>query len=134
MFWTQGICARLQYVIPPPLPTSNIIPAPNFSVKHGLTLSFFFFFFSVNTPWYTFTPPVQAAEGTVVSADAIPVPIMGGIVSTCTTYEYVGTSGLRVDAIVAQNGITMDQFLEWNTAVDPTNPVVWAQYWVCVGA
>jgi hypothetical protein len=58
---------------------------------------------------------------------------MGGIVSNCTTFEYVG-SGLRVDAIVAQNNITMDQFLDWNRAVSAENPSAWAEYWVCVGA
>ncbi|KAH8600903.1 hypothetical protein B0O99DRAFT_589778 [Bisporella sp. PMI_857] len=87
----------------------------------------------INTPWYTFVPPVQAATGTVVDASAVPVPIMGGIVGNCTTYEFVG-SGLRVDAIVAQNGITMDEFLEWNQNVDKNTPTVWAEYWVCVGA
>lgn len=68
-----------------------------------------------------------------MDASAVPVPIMGGIVAECNKFEFVG-SGLRVDAIVAQNNITMDQFLTWNTAVDKTNPSVWAQYWCCVGA
>ena len=86
----------------------------------------------INTPWYTFVPPVQAATGTVVDASAVPVPIMGGIVAECKKFEYAG-AGLRVDAIVAQNNITMDQFLTWNTAVDKTFPSVWAQYWCCVG-
>lgn len=57
----------------------------------------------------------------------MPVPIMGGIVDTCTTFESMG-SGLRADAIVAQNDITMDEFLTWNTAVDSTTPTVWADY------
>jgi len=87
----------------------------------------------INTPWYIFTPPVQAATGAVVNADAVPVPIMSGIVTTCKKFEFVG-SGLRVDAIVAQNNITMAQFLEWNKAVDQNSPTVWAQYWVCVDA
>jgi hypothetical protein len=30
----------------------------------------------INTPWYTFTPPVQAAAGTAESAKDVPVPIM----------------------------------------------------------
>ncbi|KAH8674777.1 hypothetical protein BGZ60DRAFT_404796 [Tricladium varicosporioides] len=87
----------------------------------------------INTPWYTFTPPVFAPAGTVVPSSAIPVPIMPQIVSTCTKYEFVG-NGLRVDAMVAQNGITMAQFLAWNPAVDKTNPSAWAGYWVCVGS
>lgn len=67
-----------------------------------------------------------------MDASAVPVPIMGGIVANCKKFEYA-EGGLRVDTIVAQNKITMDQFLSWNTAVDKNFPSVWAQYWCCVG-
>jgi len=87
----------------------------------------------IATPWYTFVPPVQVPGGTVVSVDAVPVPIMGGIVDGCKVFEFVG-DGLRVDDIVKQNGITMGEFLGWNTLIDKKDLVVWAQYWVCVGA
>ena len=86
----------------------------------------------IDTPWYTFVPPVFVAGGTVVAASAVPVPIMPEIVSNCTEFEYIDDSGIRVDTIVAQNNITMDEFLDWNQYVDPTNPYVWAEYWVCV--
>lgn len=88
----------------------------------------------INTPWYTFVPPVQAIDGTVVDVSAVPVPIMSGIVSTCTDFEYVGDSGRTVASIVEQNSITLDEFLAWNTAVDTTTPTVWAEYWCCVGS
>ncbi|EPE35580.1 LysM [Glarea lozoyensis ATCC 20868] len=87
----------------------------------------------ISTPWYTFVPPVQADVGTVESAEKIPVPVMPSITSNCTTFELAG-NGLRVDAIVQQNGITMDGFLSWNAYIDKTNPVAWDGYWVCVGA
>jgi len=91
----------------------------------------------IGTPWYTFVPPIQAEGGTVERAGSgmgeVPVPIMPLIVGNCTVFEFVG-DGLRVDAIVARNNITMGQFLGWNGDVDGSNPVVWADYWVCVGA
>jgi hypothetical protein len=87
----------------------------------------------INTPWYTFVPPVQAASGSVESADKVPVPVMPSITPNCTTYEYAA-NGLRVDAIVVQNGITMDEFLSWNSYIDKDNPSAWDRYWVCVGA
>ena len=58
---------------------------------------------------------------------------MPAIVANCTTYELAG-AGYRVDRIVAQNNVTLEKFLDWNTYVDRTDPVVWAGYWVCVGA
>lgn len=87
----------------------------------------------VDTPWYTFVPPVQPADGTVESATKIPVPVMPSIVSSCTTYELVG-AGQTVDSMVAANNLTLDNFLTWNAYIDPTNPVAWGGYWVCVGA
>jgi hypothetical protein len=30
----------------------------------------------INIPWYTFTPPLQAAGGTVETTSEVPVPIM----------------------------------------------------------
>ena len=87
----------------------------------------------INTPWYTFTPPVQAAPGSVVPASQVPVPVMPSITSSCTQYELVGSgSDYRVESIVAKNGISMEQFLNWNQYVDRTYPTVWEGYWVCV--
>ncbi|TVY81775.1 LysM domain-containing protein [Lachnellula suecica] len=85
----------------------------------------------IDTPWYTFVPPVQAADGTVEAASAVPVPIMPSITSNCTKFELAG-GGYRVDTIVAQNNITEDDFLSWNAYIDKTNPVAWEGYWVCV--
>ncbi|CAG8950961.1 hypothetical protein HYFRA_00006358 [Hymenoscyphus fraxineus] len=86
----------------------------------------------INTPWYTFVPPVQSAAGTIVDASAKPVPVMPSITSACKKFELVG-SGQRVDSMVAENEITLDDFLTWNAYIDKTNPVAWDGYWVCVG-
>jgi hypothetical protein len=87
----------------------------------------------INTPWYTFTPPVQSAPGTVEPASEVPVPIMPSITSNCTQFELVGAgSDYRVESIVQQNGITMGEFLEWNAYVDKQDPSAWEGYWVCV--
>lgn len=64
-------------------------------------------------------------------ASAVPVPVMPSITANCTKFELAG-GGYRVDTIVAANGITMDDFLSWNSYIDKTNPVAWADYWVCV--
>lgn len=85
----------------------------------------------IDTPWYTFVPPVQAADGTIEPASAVPVPVMPSITANCTKFELAG-GGYRVDTIVAANGITMDDFLSWNSYIDKTNPVAWEGYWVCV--
>jgi len=85
----------------------------------------------INTQWYTFTPPVQPAEGTVEPASDIPVPIMPEITSDCKEFELAG-SGYTVDAIVQQNNITLDDFLDWNVYLNKTAPYAWEGYWVCV--
>ena len=89
----------------------------------------------IDTPWYKFVPPVQPPAGTIVSAQALPVPVMPSITPSCTSFELVG-DGLdyTVEAIVEANNITEDQFLDWNTYINRTDPVVWAGYWSCVAA
>ncbi|EKG20364.1 hypothetical protein MPH_02289 [Macrophomina phaseolina MS6] len=83
----------------------------------------------INTPWYTFTPPVQPAAGTHYTPDQTPVPLMPNTISTCSDYELVG-AGTRVDQLTAENGITQEQFEAWNGNATGA----WADYWVCVKA
>lgn len=85
----------------------------------------------VSTPWYTYTAPYQSAMGTVVPASAIPVPIMPGVVSNCSSFEFVG-DGMTVDTICAERSISEAEFYQWNTAVG-SDGGIWAEYWVCVG-
>lgn len=88
----------------------------------------------INTPWYTFTPPIQSPDGSVVPASALPVPIMPAITSNCTTFELVGAgSAYNVANIVAANGITKGDFLNWNPYIVGNATTAWDGYWVCVG-
>ena len=75
---------------------------------------------------------MQQPDGTVEPASSVPVPVMPSIVAECSKFELAG-GGYRVDTIVAQNNITMDQFLSWNQAIPRDDPVAWSGYWVCVG-
>ncbi|TVY43802.1 LysM domain-containing protein [Lachnellula occidentalis] len=86
----------------------------------------------INTPWYTFTPPVQEPEGTVEADTSNPIPQMPNIVSNCNSFELAG-GGYTVDTIVASNNISEDNFLDWNPYINKTAPVAWEGYWVCVG-
>ncbi|KAL1616156.1 hypothetical protein SLS56_011547 [Neofusicoccum ribis] len=83
----------------------------------------------INTPWYTFTPPVQAAAGSHATPDETPVPLMPGITADCADFELVG-AGTRVDALAAENGFTEADFAAWNGNAT----TAWADYWVCVKA
>lgn len=84
----------------------------------------------INTPWYTFTPPVQAAAGTHESADQIPVPLYPNTIDTCTEYEIVGP-GMRIDTIAAENNVTVNQLGAWNGNATAS---LWEGYWACVKA
>ncbi|KAF2087247.1 carbohydrate-binding module family 50 protein [Saccharata proteae CBS 121410] len=83
----------------------------------------------INTPWYTFVPPVQADYGTVEDADDTPIPQMPNIIQSCTEYEYVGADQ-TVSSMAEQNDFPVEDFALWNG--NATGP--WANYWVCVKA
>ncbi|EMF12020.1 carbohydrate-binding module family 50 protein [Sphaerulina musiva SO2202] len=83
----------------------------------------------INTPWYTFTPPVQPDFGTHYTPDQTPVPIMPNIVSTCQEFELI-EPGKRVEDLAAENGFEVNQFAEWNG----NSTTAWAAYWACVKA
>ncbi|KAL1639886.1 hypothetical protein SLS58_007473 [Diplodia intermedia] len=83
----------------------------------------------IDTPWYTFTPPIQPAAGTKEGPEDVPVPLMPSTAAACKTYELTG-AGTRVDEIAADNGITVDQWSEWNGNATGA----WAGYWSCVEA
>ncbi|KAF2755988.1 hypothetical protein EJ05DRAFT_478036 [Pseudovirgaria hyperparasitica] len=91
----------------------------------------------IGTPWYTFTPPVQSPDGTIVGTTdlnptQLPVPVMPSIVEECNRYFLAG-SGQRVDAIAPAAGVSVEDILSWNPTLDKENPVTWAGYWLCVG-
>ncbi|CAK3840379.1 Hypothetical predicted protein [Lecanosticta acicola] len=83
----------------------------------------------INTPEYTYVPPVQPAFGTHYAPDQTPVPVMPNIVSDCEDFELVAP-GTTVEALGAENGFTDDQFAAWNG----NSTTAWAAYWACVKA
>jgi hypothetical protein len=56
----------------------------------------------VGSPDYTFVPPVQSPPDTIVSQDALPVPIIGCAVSECKTWQMIG-AGTRSSQVIARN-------------------------------
>ncbi|KAL9092275.1 MAG: hypothetical protein Q9165_004449 [Trypethelium subeluteriae] len=83
----------------------------------------------INTPWYTYTPPIQPPYGTHYTVSQDPVPIMPGIIDTCQEYEIVGP-GTRTDQLAAENGFNVTDFPKWNGNAT----TAWQDYWACVKA
>lgn len=57
---------------------------------------------------------------------------MPGLAANCNNF-YKVVSGDGCYSIEQAYGITQDQFLEWNTAVDDNCTNIWVDYYVCVG-
>lgn len=89
----------------------------------------------IGVPGYTYPGPVKA--GDIWTAEEIPVPVMPGIVSNCTKFEYTDSTGKpTLASLLTENGITKQQWNSWNFPTqDPTEDwAVWAQYFSCVKA
>jgi hypothetical protein len=54
------------------------------------------------------------------------------MVSGCKTF-YKAVSGDGCWAIANANGITLDQFLAWNPAVQSDCSALWPDYYYCIG-
>ncbi|KAH7109161.1 hypothetical protein B0J13DRAFT_591294 [Dactylonectria estremocensis] len=63
---------------------------------------------------------------------SIPFPTMSGIISTWKSYYQV-QSGDSCWSIYSATGITLSQFLSYNTAVDSSCSNLWLGYYVCIG-
>lgn len=86
-------------------------------------------------PGYVFPGPVKA--GDVWTPDEGPVPVMPGIVSNCTKFEYTDGDGKPgLSGLLKENDFTKEQWNEWNFPTqDPQDDwAVWAQYFSCVEA
>lgn len=82
----------------------------------------------IDTPWYKFTPPVQASYGTVEATKKTPVPIMPSITSKCAKFELVGP-GITVADMAKTNKFSAAKFPLWNGNATTG----WQDYWACVG-
>jgi len=83
----------------------------------------------INTPDYTFTPPVQAAYGTHYTTDQTPVPLMPGTIAGCEEYELIAP-GKREDQLASENGVTLNQIEAWNGNAT----LLQAGTWACIKA
>ncbi|KAJ4298006.1 hypothetical protein N0V90_005905 [Kalmusia sp. IMI 367209] len=89
----------------------------------------------IGVPGYVYPGAVKG--GDVWTPEQIPVPVMPGIVSNCTKFEYTDAKGVpTLASLLTENKITKQQWNSWNVPTqDPTQDwAVWAQYFSCVKA
>ncbi|KAI0168254.1 LysM domain protein [Pestalotiopsis sp. NC0098] len=75
---------------------------------------------------------VAGATTTPAPAPTGPTPQMPGIIAGCKSFHLV-QSGDSCWSIYTAAGISFDQFLAWNTAVDSGCSNLWLGYYVCTG-
>lgn len=75
---------------------------------------------------------VAGATTTPAPAPTGPTPQMPGIMAGCKSFHLV-QSGDSCWSIYTAAGISFDQFLAWNTAVDSGCSNLWLGYYVCTG-
>ena len=77
------------------------------------------------------TTTSSTASTTTTSAVATPTPTQAGMVSGCTEfYEAQPDDGCY--AIATEYGITLDEFVDWNPAVNSNCSGLWPDYYYCV--
>ncbi|KAL2868995.1 LysM peptidoglycan-binding domain-containing protein [Aspergillus lucknowensis] len=96
-----------------PTPTPTPTPAPTFTTTT-----------STRTTAST-EPPTPTGPSPTNS------PTMPGIADDCDGFHKV-SSGDQCDTIAAQNGITVDQLMSWNSEIDDDCSNLWLDYYVCV--
>lgn len=111
------------YCEPPvtdPIPTSTPIPAsctPTSSEEESTP---------VETPTSTTTTTTTTTSGV-----ATPTPTQAGMVEGCTKFHKVA-DGDQCGTIASENGITLDNFYDWNPGVGDNCGSLWLDYYVCV--
>ncbi|KAF7554689.1 hypothetical protein G7Z17_g2696 [Cylindrodendrum hubeiense] len=80
----------------------------------------------------TSSTTTSSTATTTTTSASIPSPTMSGIISTCKSYYQV-QSGDSCWSIYSAAGITLSQFLSYNTAVDSSCSNLWLGYYVCIG-
>ncbi|KAK0744621.1 hypothetical protein B0T21DRAFT_280736 [Apiosordaria backusii] len=78
---------------------------------------------------FTLSTALLTGLAALVSAQS---PQMPGLAANCNRYHYV-QSGDTCAVVAANNGISVAQFLSWNTAVDSGCTNLWLGYYVCTG-
>ncbi|KAF2826311.1 LysM domain-containing protein [Ophiobolus disseminans] len=61
-----------------------------------------------------------------------PSPIQAGMTTNCKKFDFVNKNEI-CDTIVRRNGISLANFVQWNSAVGSDCRSMWAETYVCVG-
>lgn len=105
-----------------------------FSPKTDCSNLWLDYYVCVHTPGAS-TPPTTTTTITSKAPEPTstgPEPQMPGIVANCKKF-YKVKSGDGCAAIAKANGISLTQFLAYNTAVDSSCSNIWLDYYVCTG-
>lgn len=78
------------------------------------------------------TITTSAGSSTPSDTSSGPTPQMPGIIASCKTYYQV-KSGDSCYSIYTAAGITLSNFLLWNTEVNSSCSNLWLGYYVCTG-
>ncbi|KAK4665398.1 hypothetical protein QC763_401460 [Podospora pseudopauciseta] len=78
---------------------------------------------------FTLSTAILTGFATLASAQS---PQMPGLAPNCNRYHYV-QSGDTCAVIAAANGISVAQFLSWNSEVNAGCTNLWLNYFVCTG-
>ncbi|KNG47745.1 hypothetical protein TW65_05484 [Stemphylium lycopersici] len=70
-------------------------------------------------------------NGTISLNGTIPSPLQPGIVPNCDQYYFVKSGEICID-IAGANGISLEQFLEWNPTVGDTCANLLADHYACI--
>lgn len=75
----------------------------------------------------------QPATSTTTGSAAIqtPQPTQPGMVANCNKFTFV-KPGDTCSAIINGSGITLQQFIQWNSGVGDQCQAMWANSWVCI--
>ncbi|KAG9251629.1 LysM domain-containing protein [Emericellopsis atlantica] len=76
-------------------------------------------------------PPTVTDGPEPTATGNVPSPTLDGTAPDCDAYHFVEV-GDDCESITKEYGITMEQLMEWNTAVQSDCSGLWAQYYYCV--
>ena len=103
----------------------------NPAVKSDCSLLFLGYYYCIAIPGTPATRPSSSNPPTGPPSGT-PQPQQPGLVSNCNEYYQV-KSGDGCDSIAQDNGITLQQFLQWNTGIASNCLNLFLGYYVCVG-
>ncbi|KAH8646867.1 LysM domain protein [Xylariales sp. PMI_506] len=90
---------------------------------------------AATTPTTLITSTTTSTVATTTSSGngiTTPTPIQPGMITSCDSFHYVVTTDTCYD-LAMDNGISLDDFYEWNPAVTDTCAGLDYDYYVCVG-